>query len=375
MTTADILIVGGGLHGLSAALQAARRGARVVLCERDFVGRHASGATAAGVRTLGRDMRELPLSLEAAETWRNIESLVGDDCGYRSCGQLQVAEDEEALDGIRARIARLEARGYRHERLLDAAEVREILPAAATHCVGGAYVANDGAANPHRTIGAFRAAAESAGTVVRERSAVTAIRRQGGTWRVETATGGIEAPILLNAAGAWGARVGALAGEELVQEIRTSMMIVTERTERAVGPVVSSLGRTLSFKQTDEGTLLIGGGAQGRLRADRNSSAVDALALAEAARSAARLFPWTRSLQIVRSWAGMEAQIFDRIPAIGMSAVNEGLIHAFGFSGHGFQLVPAVGRALAQLACGEVPDHDLSDFTPARVTRSQEVAV
>ncbi len=365
--TADLLVVGGGLHGLSAALQTARLGARVVVVERDFVGSQASGATAAGVRTLGRDPAELPLSLEAAATWRNIAALVGDDCGFRPCGQLQVAEDEAALAAVTARIGRLEAQAMRHECLLDAGALRAILPDLPPHCLGGAWAPGDGAADPHRCLRAFRNAARAAGVEVLEGCPLTALSRQGGVWQARTGAGRIEAPLVLNAAGAWAGRVAALAGERLAQDIRTSMMIVTERTRPRVAPVVSSMGRRLSFKQTAEGTLLIGGGAQGRLAADRNSASVDAVALAEAARVAVRLFPWTRGLRVVRSWAGMEAQTADHLPVLGFSPEVEGMIHAFGFSGHGFQLVPSVGRALAALATGGTPDHDLSAFSAARL--------
>jgi sarcosine oxidase, subunit beta len=365
--TADFLVIGGGLHGLSAALQTARRGASVTLVERDFLGCQASGATAAGVRTLGRDPAELPLSLEAAETWRHIADLVGDDCGFRACGQLQVAEDEAALARVAARVRTLQARGLHHEQLLDATELRRAHPGLAPHCLGAAWAEGDGAANPHRTIRAFRDATLRAGIRIIQRCPVTSLSRQGDTWQVQTPLGVFTAPTVLNAAGAWAARVAALAGEDLSQAIRTSMMIVTERTAPRVAPVVSSMGRKLSFKQTAEGTLLIGGGAQGRLADDWNSASVDALVLAEAAQAATRLFPWTRGLRIVRVWAGMEAQTADHLPVLGPSTMHEGLIHAFGFSGHGFQLVPSVGRALAALATGERPDHDLSAFSPARV--------
>lgn len=365
--TADILVVGGGLHGLSAALQAARRGAAVVLLERDFLGSRASGATAAGVRTLGRDPAELPLSLEAAETWRHIADLVGDDCGFRACGQLQVAEDEAALARIVARVRGLQARGMQHEQLLDQSELRRAHPEIAPHCLGAAWAEGDGAADPHRTIRAFRDAALRAGVDILERCPVLSLTRLSTTWRVDTPLGAFAAPIVVNAAGAWAAGLAALAGEQLSLSVRTSMMIVTERTVPRVVPVVSSMGRRLSFKHTAEGTLLIGGGTQGRLAEDGNSAKVNAVALSEAAQAATRLFPWARGLRIVRAWAGMEAQTADHLPVLGCSTVHPGLIHAFGFSGHGFQLVPSVGRALAMLATGDTPDHDLSAFSPARV--------
>lgn len=371
---ADVLVIGGGLHGLSAALHIARRNLSVVLLERHFLGRHASGATAAGVRTLGRDPAELSLSLEAAEAWHGIESLVGDHCGFRACGQLQVAEDELAFNRISARVRDLEARGLYHERLLTSDEVRELAPAMVADCVGAAWAGKDGAADPHRTIRAFREAARRAGVDIREANPVLGLSQERGRWRACTANGQVEANFVINAAGAWAGRVAELAGECLTHSIRTSMMIVTERATHQVGPVVSSFGRKLSFKQTAEGTLLIGGGAQGRLAADHNSATVDAVALSEPARSAARLFPWTSALRIVRTWAGMEAMTADHLPVIGESATHEGLIHVFGFSGHGFQLAPSVGRAVADLVTKGSSTHDLSAFGPSRVMSMGDAA-
>jgi sarcosine oxidase subunit beta len=340
----------------------------VIVVERDFVGRQASGATAAGVRTLGRAVEELPLSLEAAGAWHDMISLVGDDCGFLASGQLQVAEDEAALAAVTARVRRLQAHGMHHEELLGSDELKALVPDLPSHCLGGVWVAKDGAADPHRTIRAFQTACQGAGVRIFEERAVLGLSRVGNRWRIETGGGAIEAPTVLNAAGAWAGRVAEMAGEHVEQSIRTSMMIVTERVSPRVAPVVSSFGRKLSFKQTPGGTILIGGGAQGRLAPDRNSSTVDMRALSEAAQSAARLFPWTKGLRIVRTWAGMEAMTRDHIPVLGWSAELEGMIHAFGFSGHGFQLVPSVGRTLAQLAAGIVSDHDLSPFSARRLT-------
>lgn len=362
----DVLVIGGGLHGLSAALHCARAGASVVLVERHFVGRHASGSTAAGVRTLGRDISELPLSLEAAALWPDMKEIVGDDCGFVACGQLQLAEDEAALTAITARVSRLKNMGHRHEQIIGRDELRALLPDVSDHCLGAAWAPADGSADPHRMIRAFRMAAESAGVTIYERCELTRLKRDSGSWRVDTSKGIFEARMLVNAAGAWAERICELAGDPVIHAIRTSMMVVTERTSTHIGPVVSSLGRKLSFKQTGQGTLLIGGGSQGRLAPDKQSASVDVIALAASVKAAVRLFPATSGLRIVRTWAGMEAMTADHLPVIGLSRRVEGLIHAFGFSGHGFQLVPSVGRVLADLVCEGKTKHDLGAFDPQR---------
>ncbi|WP_027525902.1 FAD-binding oxidoreductase [Bradyrhizobium sp. Ec3.3] len=366
--SADVLIIGGGLHGLSAALQAARRGAAVQLVERHFLGRHASGATAAGVRTLGRDGAELPLSLEAARDWHDMEGLVGDDCGFVACGQLQVAEDELSLTKIEMRIKRLQAMGHFHEQMVGPDEIRSLLPGISAHCLGGAWVSSDGSADPHRTIRAFRDAAIRAGVDIIEECLVTALTRSATGWRAETSRGVFEAEIVVNAAGAWADHVSHLAGDPLQHEIRTSMMVVTERSASRIKPVVGSFGKKLSLKQTSQGTFLIGGGSQGKLAADRQSATVDVVALAASMQAAVRVFPELEGVRIVRTWVGMEAMTSDHRPVIGFSQQVEGLIHVFGFSGHGFQLVPSVGRVVADLICQGHTNHDLDAFCVSRVS-------
>lgn len=151
---------------LVAAFHCARAGASVALVERHFVGRHASGSTAAGVRTVGRDIAELPLSLEAAALWHDMQAMVGDDCGFVACGQLQLAEDETALAAIKARVLRLKDMGHSHEQVIGRDELRALLPDVSDHCLGAAWAPTDGSADPHRMIRAFKPAAEKAGVTI-----------------------------------------------------------------------------------------------------------------------------------------------------------------------------------------------------------------
>lgn len=365
--TTDILVIGGGLHGLSAALQSARRGKRVALVERAFIGRHASGASAAGVRTLGRHPEDLELSLEACRHWNDIAALVGDDCGYVRCGQLRIAETEAEMAGLAESVARLQAQGYRHERLIGRQELLRLVPALNPQVLGAIWVEQDGAADPHRTLRAFRAACEAAGVAIHEHEGVAEMTQAQGRWELRTRTRRFTAEVVVNAAGAWAHRIGALAGDPFELAAKASMMIVTERVAPLIGPVLSAAGRPLSFKQTDRGTLVIGGGVQGRPLLDLEQTETDFRRLSNVGRTVTALFPGIGPVAINRVWSGLEALTPDHLPVIGFSTRVPGLIHVYGFSGHGFQPVPAVGLAVADLAVTGHTQRPIAALSPQRL--------
>ena len=370
----DVLIIGGGLHGLSAALHLARGGASVTVLEADFVGRHASGASAAGVRTLGRDRREMPLSVISIQMWRQIAELVGDDCGFHAGGQLRVTETDAQTTAELARVQALHRDGYDNEQIIDQAQLRALVPGINPKFIAAAYAAGDGAADPHRTLTAFRAAARAAGVTIRKARPVTALTPQAGHWRVTAGDAVLTAATVINAAGAWGARIAALAGQTIPLSAKASMMMVTERITPIIRPVVSILGRSLSFKQSAQGTLVLGGGIQGRYDLDSGQTFLDFHALARGAAAACELMPAVAGARITRCWSGIEGKTRDLLPVIGPARDAPGLYHLFGFSGHGFQLVPAVGAAVAQmLASGRVPD-TLRPFAAERLMQEEAAA-
>jgi len=352
----DVLVIGGGLHGLSAALQIARRGKKVVLLERAHIGRHASGASAAGVRTLGRHFEDLDLSLEAKRYWSDMPALVGDDCGFHAHGQLRVAETSAGLPSLERRIRQMHDLGYRHEVLIGPEEIARIVPAMKREVTAAIWVADDGAADPHRTLKAFFNAAAASGVKILEREGVQAIERAGNDWLAVARTVRVLAHSIVNAAGAWSHQIAAMVGDHFELGTKASMMIVTERIEPFVAPVVSAVGRTLSFKQSDRGTLVIGGGLQGRYALDREWTEPSFAVLADGAKAACELFPGLEQLRINRVWSGLEAKTPDLLPVIDLSPTAPDVAHVFGFSGHGFQLVPAAGFAVADLVIdGKTP--------------------
>ena len=346
---ADVIIIGGGIHGCSTALHCMLRGLKVILLEKDYAGRHSSGVNAGGVRQLARHVAEIPLSVYSMKLRHRIRDLVDDDCGFTSDGQVLVAETQAELESFRARVDELHALGYGHEELIDAAELRRLVPAVAETCPGGVVSRHDGAADPFRTTQAFRRKTEQLGGRVLEGVVVTDIKRERSTWTVRTSTDTYEAPAIVNAAGAWADRISAMLGEAVPLEVIAPMLMITARVPAFIQPVVILSGRKLSFKQFANGTVLIGGGHLGRPLRDENVTVLDWAKLAESAKTVWELFPVMRGTTILRAWAGIEARMPDDIPVFGKSSTFEGAFHQFGFSAHGFQLGPGAGAVMAEL--------------------------
>lgn len=345
----DAIVVGGGIHGCSTALHLCLAGMKPVLIEKDYAGRHASGVNAGGVRQLARHVAEIPLSIRSMGIWERIEELLDDDCSFESHGQVLVAENDDELAACRARVAELNALGFTHEELIDAAELRRLVPAAAESCPGGVVSRRDGAANPAQTTTAFRRKAALLGATVREGVTASNIRQRDGLWQVDVGADSYAAPILVNAAGAWAGRIAAALDEPVPVETVAPMLMITSRVPHFIDPVVILRGRKLSFKQFANGTVLIGGGHLATPDQDHNETVLDWRSLAVSARTVFELFPIMRGATIVRAWAGIEARTKDDLPVFGPSARHKGLYHQFGFSMHGFQLGPGAGAVMAEL--------------------------
>ncbi|MDB5373712.1 MAG: FAD-dependent oxidoreductase [Belnapia sp.] len=363
----DVIVVGGGLHGMSAALHIARRGRSVLVLEKDRVAAHASSFSAGGVRTLGRHPAEVPLAVESLALWHRIAELVGDECDFHETGHVKVAGTAAELAELEARAATMHAAGWEHEDVIDAAELRRVLPAVAPHAVGGLIARRNGFARPYRTTLAFQRAAEAAGAVVREGAGVVGLERRDGLWELRCTDGSRHAaPVLVNAAGAWGARLARSVGEEIPLGFNAFMMIYTSALPAFVTPVVGLTGRPLSFKQAETGHVMIGGGHKGSGDLDTGAVALDMERLAFSARTALEIFPILKDARMVHAWAGIEGVLPDEIPVIGLSRVVPDLVHAFGFCGHGFELGPVMGGIVAQLALDGATNMPIAPFAPDR---------
>lgn len=346
----DVIVIGGGIHGCSAALHLARRGASVHLLEKDTIGRHASGVNAGGVRQIFRALAEIPLSVASMQLWEHIEELLDDDCGFVAHGHVFIAESDEELERLRTRRETVLAAGYDHEELIDAAQLRSLMPALAEHCAGGLISRRDGAALPFHTVQAFRRQMLRLGVGITEGVRVTKLRRTEGRWDVAASDGRkFEAKVVVNAAGAWGREIAFQVGEPVEMQAVAPMLMISERLPHFISQVVSATSVPLSFKQFANGTVLIGGGYEGRSDLQTNRTDLDFRKLSKNAKTVFDLFPIMRIARIVRAWAGIEGRTSDGIPVIGPSQTEPDLFHSFGYSAHGFQLGPIVGSIIADL--------------------------
>lgn len=362
----DAIVIGGGLHGCSAALQLALRKRRVLVIEKNTVGRHASGVSAGGVRRLSRDPVEIPLALASLDMWFGIEDLVGDACGFFATGYVKAAESEADMAILEDRVRLINGLGFSHEELIDRAEVLRLLPAISRHVVGGVACRRDGFASPFRTVSAFRRRAAERGVAFRENTRVVGLDRQGDRWTVVTDGGRFHAPALVNCAGAWADQVCAWLGEAVPLKAVGLMMMVSARVAPFNDPVVGLASRQLSFKQNEFGSVIIGGALRTTADRDRETTRLDFTILRKSARTVSDVFPCLRNVPVVRTWAGIEGFMPDDIPVIGPSRSGPGVVHAFGFSGHGFQLGPVVGRIVADLVTEGTTDLPIAPFAVGR---------
>ncbi|MQW05875.1 FAD-dependent oxidoreductase [Sinorhizobium meliloti] len=369
----DALIVGGGLQGCAIALFLARAGWRVTVVEKNLAGRHASGVNAGGLRSLMRDVREYPLSLRAMDMWAKLADVVGavaaENCEVRlGTAQIALAMDAAELQWCEARSRSMRRRDIHSEELIAPDALHRLLPGLSGAALGGLISRRDGHANPANAARAFRKAAEAAGVRIMEQCKMHDLApKPAGGWRAETDAGAIEAEWVLNCAGAWGSDLAARLGETLPIKVTALSMMVTARVKPFITPVVIGIDQPLSFKQSAVGSLVIGGGILGKpcLEGDTSFTVMERMASSAAATVAA--FPVLAGVPVVRTWTGLEGATPDGIPFIGPSLSHPGLWHVFGFCGHGFQLAPAVGEAVAQsLVSGDI-DPRLAPFAVDRL--------
>ena len=199
----EVLIIGGGIIGVSAALTLAERGIPVVLCEKGEIGAEQSSRNWGWCRQQGRDPRELPLVIASLARWANMDHRTGEATGFTRCGTLYLAENEQALEDRRAWLVHAQAFDI-NAQLINAKDTRRLLPGTNRAWAGALHCASDGRAEPSMAAPAIARAAQRAGAFILTNTAVRGLESVGGDSQlVVTERGAIRAQSVLIAGGAW----------------------------------------------------------------------------------------------------------------------------------------------------------------------------
>ncbi len=366
--TASVVIVGGGVMGVSTAYHLARRGVRdVVLLERDtFLGHGATGRCAGGVRYQFATEINIRLSLASLPMIERFEDETGISPQYRPIGYLFVLTRPQDVEAFRRNVALQHRLGVSTE-WLDGDEVRRRLPFMRfDDALAGTFHAKDGLADPHSIVQGYARRARDLGARIVTDAPVTGIVVQGGRVRaVETPRGRIATPVVVNAAGPWAGEVARLAGVDLpITPVRRQWLTTTPLPELPRDfPFVIDFAQALYFHPEGEGVLT--GMSNPNEKPGFNQQVDPEWELVHMEAAMQRL-PLLERAGVMSRVAGLYENTPDAHPIFGPTEV-EGFHVVAGFSGHGFMHGPVAGLLMAEILLdGRAHTVDVSMLDAAR---------
>ena len=380
-STAEVVIIGGGVTGTSIACHLAARGLRdVVIVDKSAVASGATGKSSACVRQHYSTVETCRMIRYALDYFERFEALTdGGSCGFRRTGYL-LGVDERMRAPMEASVALQRGVGI-NTRLVSPTEMGEIEPRLFSEdLVEGCYEPDSGYCNPAETAQGWALAARARGARIYEDTEVVAILADGDRISgVQTSAGPIHAPRVVNAAGLWGARVGAMVGLEIpITVCRHKINIVSwPDAARRPHPMVYDFVTNIYTRPELSEHILVGG-----LDAEESHDIADpdrykeGVSLDESTDALARVshrFPVLAEGRIARGYAGCFDVTPDWHPILDQTG-PDGSYVAVGFSGHGFKLSPAVGDMMAALITEGPGAHpDLPTFRLARFAEGKPI--
>ncbi len=366
--TADVVIVGGGCMGVSVAYYLGRRGVHdIVLLEREtMLGTGSTGRCAGGARLQFSHESNIRLSLESIAVFEGFEDEFDQPIDFKQDGYLFLLSEPASVAAFERNLEMQRGLGVPVE-WLDVDEAMRLSPGTRPEGIRAAtFCGRDGIADPNSVTMGFAKAAQRHGVEIVREAEVTGIDVEAGrVARVLTEQGTIETPIVVNAAGPWSQRVGALAGVDVpVQPVRRHVFIgdVPLDGRRSPSNRILTIDFDSSFYFHRESTgILFGMGDPDQ--APGFDQSVNWDFLEQITPIAERRLPVLADAGISTAWTGLYEMTPDAMPIIGPVVQVEGLYLITGFSGHGFQHSPAAGRIVADMIVGKgIGDIDLSPF-------------
>ena len=397
---AEVLIIGGGIAGVSTAFFLSQQGRRVVLLERGDIASEASGVNAGGIGALGwgdTPGLESHLTMGSVDLFKRIQLDMGYDIEFRQCGGLEAIHTEAQMEYAERRVRSLREQGYTVE-LLGPRQAASIEPAINPMLLGFIYAPLRGKANPVLATHAFANAAGQSGARILTHHHVSAINHDGNSYRVQTQQGEFIAPTLVLATGAWSAQAGSMLGLNVPIVPVLGQMWATAPLPPTLFHVLTSsesyhywsqhpatgnelppnltheqgvrITRHLYGGQTRSGAIAFGGDRQ-VVGTAADSVTTEAEGIEVNRGQATEVVPGLAAIPVERTWAGLMPFSMDGAPIIGRIPQREGLYIVSGLASSGFGRGPMAGKLLADyIHTGERPSA-LSEADPARCVIEQ----
>ena len=408
---AAVVVIGGGIAGVSTLLALAEKGISAVLVEKGRLAGEQSSRNWGFCRTQGRDQAEVPLALESLRQWDRMDQRVGGDVGFTRAGACYLCETSAEVTAYEAWLEK--ARQWQvQSRILSPDEVDAVVPGSSRRWAGALYTPNDGRAEPQRAVPLMAQAARRFGAVVVTGCAARGFETKAGRISgVITERGTIACDAAVLAGGAWSRLFCGNMGVDFPQlKVLGSVM----RTEPLNGPPdVAVAGPDFAFRKRADGGYTVARRNKyeahivpdsfrllprffstmiatrreyrirmfGRFREEARiprrwaldqaspfeatrvlDPAANPAIVEESRRNLVAAFPAFAGARIAESWGGLIDSTPDAVPLIAPVQAVPGFFLMSGFSGHGFGIGPGAGRLMAELITGATPVVDPAPF-------------
>ncbi|MFP4428437.1 MAG: NAD(P)/FAD-dependent oxidoreductase [Desulfovermiculus sp.] len=360
--TAEVVIIGGGVHGCSIAYHLAQKGfSDIAVVEKGFLATGGTGRSAAGIRHQFGTEINIRLASESIKMMEQLKEELEYPCdlGFRQGGYMMLAYSESQLKQFEANVELQNKLVNAGSRILSCEEVAAIVPGINTHegLLGASFNAKDGHIDPFHLTLAYAEAARRLGVNFYTQTEVLDVKTtRGKVTGVTTSGGDIDAPVVVNAAGPHGRIIANMVGLDAPMYPERHQILVTEPIEEFLPCMVISLTHGCYCKQTPHGSLLMGVGDPNEVKDFNERSSWQFLQ--DVAQKVTFHIPVLERLRIVRQWAGLYDNTEDKQAILGETGV-EGFYIDIGWSGHGLQLGPVVGKLMAQKIAGQEPEIDI----------------
>lgn len=371
--TFDVIIIGGGIMGCCSAFELARRGLAVAVVDKGTIGDSPSGKSSAIIRQHYSNELTARMALYSLGIFKQFDERIGGECGFTKTGFLLLVDAKDRR-GLESNITLQQKVGIDTE-ILQTEAVSEILPGLSTaDLVSAAFEPESGYADPYLTVNAFAQAARRHGARIIQENRVLDVSFEGGrVCGVRTQDGKLDAPVVVNCSGAWGAQVADMAGVKVpINSCRVQVAFFRRPPgHESPHPVVGDFLNATYFRSETGGLTLVGlidpAEAEAVVNPDNFKEYMDDEFLLDVGERLVSRFPVMERSESAGGYSSLYAITPDWHPVIDEVPAGSGFFICSGFSGHGFKLGPAIGFMMAELITGEsVPRFDPHPFRLAR---------